>query len=62
MIERQTSEKLGSSLKFWGKVMGQGGDYLIAYSISESFAFPTKKFYYCTGENFTLKQLPPADK
>jgi len=62
MLERQMEEKMPSPLKFWGKVNGSGGDYLIAYSITPSYSFPEKKFYFCTSDNFTLKQLPPPSK
>ena len=28
------------------------------YALSPSFGFPQKKFFFCTTQNFTLKQLP----
>jgi len=62
MLERQSSEKLATAFKFWGKISGTTGDYLVAYVTVAGFAFPEKKFYYCTNENFNLKQLPPPDK
>ncbi|GMI16007.1 hypothetical protein TrLO_g2073 [Triparma laevis f. longispina] len=58
MIQRQMEEKMGSKLQFWGKLIGEEQDYLLAYSLTPAFGFPSKKFYFCTTANFTLKQLP----
>eukprot|EP00322_Chrysochromulina_rotalis_P007307 CAMPEP_0115845772 /NCGR_PEP_ID=MMETSP0287-20121206/9526_1 /TAXON_ID=412157 /ORGANISM="Chrysochromulina rotalis, Strain UIO044" /LENGTH=271 /DNA_ID=CAMNT_0003299559 /DNA_START=36 /DNA_END=851 /DNA_ORIENTATION=+ len=44
-----------SKVFFWGKIMGQKGEYLVAKGIEESYA--TKKFFYCT-DGVTWSQLP----
>ena len=49
---------MSNKLQFWGKLMGDEQDYLIAYGLAPAFGFPKKKFYFCTTSNFTLKQLP----
>ena len=33
---------------FWGKIMGETNDYLVAYALTPAFGFPTKKFFFCT--------------
>ena len=38
-------ENLGK-LYFWGKLMGETNDYLIAYAPVATLGFPTKKFFY----------------
>jgi radial spoke head protein 9 len=53
-----STEKMSSPLSFWGKLMGDEQDYLVAYALAPAFGFPTKKFYFCTTSNFTLKQMP----
>ncbi|GMI04721.1 hypothetical protein TrRE_jg4413 [Triparma retinervis] len=58
MIQRQMEEKMSSPLSFWGKLMGDEQDYLVAFALVPAFGFPTKKFYFCTTSNFTLKQMP----
>ena len=43
---------------FWGKIMGETNDYLVAYALTPAFGFPTKKFFFCTTSDFTLGQMP----
>lgn len=38
-------ENLGK-LYFWGKIMGETNDYLIAFALVPTFGFPSKKFFY----------------
>jgi len=45
MLQRSREENVGK-LYFWGKIMGETNDYLIAYALSPTFGFPTKKFFY----------------
>eukprot|EP00615_Pteridomonas_danica_P003138 CAMPEP_0114347878 /NCGR_PEP_ID=MMETSP0101-20121206/14271_1 /TAXON_ID=38822 ORGANISM="Pteridomonas danica, Strain PT" /NCGR_SAMPLE_ID=MMETSP0101 /ASSEMBLY_ACC=CAM_ASM_000211 /LENGTH=273 /DNA_ID=CAMNT_0001485489 /DNA_START=34 /DNA_END=855 /DNA_ORIENTATION=+ len=59
MLQRSREENVGK-LYFWGKIMGETNDYLIAYALSPTFGFPTKKFFYCTTGDFTLGQIPPV--
>ena len=58
MIQRQQEEKMSERLYFWGRIIGEENDYLIAYALVKAFGFPEKKFFFCTTQNFTLKQLP----
>ena len=39
-------ENLPNKLMFWGKIMGETNDYLIAYSLIPAYYFPVKRFYY----------------
>jgi hypothetical protein len=41
----QLQENLGK-LMFWGKLLGETNDYLIAYALIPSNGFPSKKFFY----------------
>jgi|TARA_B110000208_G_scaffold510_1_gene585 radial spoke head protein 9 len=48
-----------SSVGFWGKVLGQEGDYLVvAVQRPTSQGVPTKEFFYCSESDFTLNALP----
>jgi hypothetical protein len=40
-----SQENLGK-LMFWGKLLGETNDYLIAYALIPSGGFPSKKFFY----------------
>ena len=62
MIQRQQEEKMPTPLSFWGRVIGEENDYLIAFALSAGYGFPNKKFYFCTNQNFTLKQLPELNE
>lgn len=54
----KNNEKL-REIYFWGKVLGSQADYYIAYGLKGSeFEFPSKTFY-CAGEDFDFKTLPP---
>lgn len=59
MLAIQRKENLPNKLMFWGKIMGETNDYLIAYSLIPAYYFPVKRFYYCTTANMsTLVQMP----
>lgn len=43
---------------FWGKILGQGADYYVAYCMGSSQSeFPSKSFFY-SGEDFEFRALP----
>uniref|UniRef100_A0A7S2V1U7 Radial spoke head protein 9 homolog n=1 Tax=Fibrocapsa japonica TaxID=94617 RepID=A0A7S2V1U7_9STRA len=58
VLQRRQEEIFSTKLYFWGKIMGEEEDYLVAYALVPSEDVPTKKFYYCTGKDYTLRQLP----
>jgi radial spoke head protein 9 len=47
---------------FWGKVLAETNDYLVAYALVPAYGFPTKKYFYCTSGDFTLVQMPPLSE
>merc|ERR1719408_976100 len=52
---------LSSEIYFWGKCLGVEKDYYVAYGLRSKggeFACPQKKFYWCTGDNFTFSETP----
>jgi len=57
MLQRSREENLGK-LKFWGKVFGETNDYLVAFALVPGYGFPTRKYFYCTTNDFTLSQMP----
>lgn len=47
-------------LVFWGKINGLKTDYFISMAIKfkDMYEFPVKTFFFCTGEDFTFKEMP----
>lgn len=31
---------------FWGKIMAETNDYLVAYALVPDYGFPSKKYFY----------------
>lgn len=60
MLQRELEEKKGK-MQFWGKIYGTVQDYLIVFSRDMSKNFPSKKFYFCTTSDYTMKALPLID-
>lgn len=46
------------SIKFWGRINGTTGDYLIVYGLTSTMNEAAKKWFYATTKNLTLQQLP----
>ena len=59
-VKRHATENL-VDVRFWGKIEGTSGDYLIVQGISSSnssSAYPVKKFYFSTDGSPELQQFP----
>lgn len=60
MLMTKLNEQLNNDLKFWGKVFGKANDYLVVQYVNKYAkfpAFPSKKYYFCTTADFTLRAL-----
>jgi len=55
---KRISEENLSEMKFWGKIFGASTDYLISVSSVTDSDFPKRRFFFCTGKDFTLQALP----
>lgn len=60
VLSRKQSEGFKDSLKFWGRVTGRDGDYLVAVAYTPAYPFPIKKFFYCATmkPEAVLAQMP----
>jgi len=47
-------------LLFWGKITGVAKDYYVAMALNYigELEFPSKKFFWCTSDNWTFASLP----
>jgi radial spoke head protein 9 len=47
-------------LLFWGRLSGLNADYYIAIGLvyTGRYEFATKRFYYCTSQDFVFKAFP----
>jgi hypothetical protein len=50
-------------LLFWGRVEGIAGDYYIclAFTYSQKYSFPEKKFYWAHSSDFKFKSFGPLN-
>lgn len=58
MLQRKREESILGKFLFWGKIFGATQDYLIVAAISSNDDFPTKKYYFCTTSDYTLRAMP----
>ena len=60
VLSRKQSEGFKDSFKFWGRVTGRDGDYLVAVAYTPAYPFPIKKFFYCATmkPEAVLAQMP----
>jgi len=60
ILQRRREESLVGRLLFWGKIYGSTQDYLVVVHVdgTPSSDFPTKKYYYCTTSDYTLRAAP----
>jgi radial spoke head protein 9 len=58
ILQRKREENLSGRLVFWGKVFGVTQDYLVVLLIDPCDEFPSKKYYYCTTSDYTLRAVP----
>lgn len=58
MLQRQREENLNGKLQFWGKIFGSTQDYLVVSLLVVASEFPSKKYYYCTTSDYTLRAVP----
>ncbi|TYZ65834.1 hypothetical protein PybrP1_008081 [[Pythium] brassicae (nom. inval.)] len=61
MAHRRATESL-LSIRFWGRVAGEAGDYLVAVALLTAKEYPKKKFYFCTNSSPELQQFPELSK
>lgn len=45
LLKRRATEQL-ASVRFWGRLLGEAADYLIAVALLPGKDFPAKKFYF----------------
>lgn len=45
MAKRRATESL-VSIRFWGRVAGEAGDYIVAVALLAAKEYPKKKFYF----------------
>lgn len=60
VLQRRREESLMGQMLFWGKIFGSTQDYLVVVNLdgTASAEFPTKKYYYCTTSDYTLRAAP----
>jgi hypothetical protein len=46
------------SVRFWGRITATTGDYFIACGVLTTADFPTRKWFFATGADLSLRQLP----
>lgn len=61
MAERKVAEKL-LDISFWGKIFGETNEYLIVAGLVAADYYPQQKFYFCTNQDFKLKELKCPDE
>jgi len=45
-------------MKFWGRVTGTTGDYLVAFGLPANMAAPAKVWFFATTKQLVLQQMP----
>ena len=54
----RTSALFLPSMRFWGRVTGTTGDYLVVLGVLSTAEFPARKWFYATSKELALQQMP----